>query len=859
MALRNLEVPRWNEPGLRVEARLARVPPWLWYVAFVAGLWLLRDVGYQQVDARHGIAPLWPASGVVLFALLATPVRRWPGLVALAFVTGAAIGRLHGRHLDSAVPLNAVMVLQAAAGAWLARLATPRVTARTLRGVAALVLGPALATAAAALAWHLLELLTGMPHSSRTSVLWIGTFLGAGTVGWLLVAWAQETPPEERPGPALAETVLAVGSLVAAVLALQLRDSVLANEVLLVPPVVWLSVRFGPRGGSVAVLLASLGTLYTVWSGNVVLGLIYLDPVRSALSVQLFIAVLCFPTAFVAAVVAERQAAEELRVLLSRAMDQTADGLGIYAEDGTILWANAAVSRYYGAPVRELVGRRAWEFFPRGTAQKWKRRWTRIVAEGVVVMEDRTTAPDGRVTPWELSVALVETKGRKLAVGAIRDVTDRQRAAEALRLAGIGTLAAGVAHEINNPLASVVGNLALVRERLTAVREGEPELARFAGEWLAPVIDAEDGARRVREVVAELRVFARAEAGRGPVDVGRAMRSALSLAQSEIQHRARLVTRIGEAPPVDGSEGRLAQAFANILVNAARAIPEGASLDNEIRVEVRAQEGTVIAEVADTGVGMSQEVRSRIFEPFFTTREIGEGSGLGLSVTHAIITAMRGRIEVDSAPGAGSRFRITLPASREAARIPHPAPIVEEPAVAPVVLPPSVATPSRPAPPPTAKEIPPERAPPSAPARPQPIAPPSVTAAVAAPTPRLKVLVVDDEALVARSLQRILQRDHEVDVVDRARAALDRIAGGERFDAVLCDLMMPDVSGMAFYDEVGILDPDLRERVVFVTGGAFTDAARDFLERVTNLRLEKPVDPTTLREAVRHFTPRPPR
>jgi DNA-binding NtrC family response regulator len=119
--------------------------------------------------------------------------------------------------------------------------------------------------------------------------------------------------------------------------------------------------------------------------------------------------------------------------------------------------------------------------------------------------------------------------------------------------------------------------------------------------------------------------------------------------------------------------------------------------------------------------------------------------------------------------------------------------------------------------------------------------------------------VVDDEPLVARSLQRILLRDHEVDVVDRARAALDRIAGGERFDAVLCDLMMPDVSGMAFYDEVGILDPGLRERVVFVTGGAFTDAARDFLERVPNLRLEKPVDPTTLRETVRQFTPRPAR
>jgi CheY-like chemotaxis protein len=116
--------------------------------------------------------------------------------------------------------------------------------------------------------------------------------------------------------------------------------------------------------------------------------------------------------------------------------------------------------------------------------------------------------------------------------------------------------------------------------------------------------------------------------------------------------------------------------------------------------------------------------------------------------------------------------------------------------------------------------------------------------------------VVDDEPLVARSLQRILSREHDVEVADRARVALDRIAGGEKFDMVLCDLMMPDVSGMAFYDEVAILDPSLQERIVFVTGGAFTEAAHDFLERVANLRLEKPVDPAVLRETVHQFTNR---
>jgi PAS domain S-box-containing protein len=511
-------------------------------------------------------------------------------------------------------------------------------------------------------------------------------------------------------------------------------------------------------------------------------------------------------------------------------MEQTADGLAVYQEDGRILWANAAAARFYGVPSHELVGWRAWQLFPRGTQEKWSRRWAKLLEHGVVVSEDTTRAPDGRVTPWEVTVALVRAGGRALAVAALRDVSDRQRANEALRLAGIGTLAAGVAHEINNPLASVVGNLALVRERVSSIRErgGGPEIMRFAEEWLEPIVDAEDGARRVRDIVAELRVFARADAARGPVDVARAMRSALSLAQSEIQHRARLVTRIVEVPAVRGSEGRLAQAFANVLVNAARAIPEGASQENEIRVEVRAGEGEVVAEVADTGVGMTQEVRARIFEPFFTTRDIGEGSGLGLAVTHAIVTAMHGRIDVDSAPGAGSRFRITLPASREPlpVRQEQAAPASVGPAPRPVLTP--------------------------APASGEGLAPGGAEPREVTGD-RLRVLVVDDEALVARSLQRILSREHDVQTADRARTALDRIADGDRFDLVLCDLMMPDVSGMAFYDEVGILDPALRDRIVFVTGGAFTEAARAFLDRVSNLRLEKPVDPTVLRDTVRQF------
>ncbi|HSM93050.1 MAG TPA: ATP-binding protein, partial [Anaeromyxobacteraceae bacterium] len=542
---------------------------------------------------------------------------------------------------------------------------------QSIRGVVSLLLGPAAVRAAVALFERIVGVARGEPFLDPTAgAQTLAALLGVATVGWLLVAWTEATPAQERPVHALAETMLAVVTMLGAVALIHLRGQLFANEILLVPPVIWLSVRFGPRGASAAVCLAAVALVHTARVGHGLIPLGAADPVGLTLGIQFFLLVVTAPTAFVAAVVSERYAAEQRRLLLARAMDQSADGLGIFEEDGRIAWANAAASRFYGAPPGELVGRRAWEFFPSGTLEKWRDKWRRFSVTGVAVEEQRTRAPDGRVIPWEVSVALVDAVGRRLAVAAMRDVTDRQRASEALRLAGIGTLAAGVAHEINNPLASVVGNLALLRERLASIRErgGSTELTRFVDEWLEPIVDAEDGARRVREVVAELRVFARAEAGRGPVDVARAMRSALSLAQSEIQHRARLLTRISDVPSVRGSEGRLAQAFANVLVNAARAIPEGASQENEIRVEVRERDGEVVAEIADSGIGMGREIRERIFEPFFTTRGIGEGSGLGLAVTHAIVSAMNGRIDVDSAPGAGTRIRIVLPVDRDAPR-----------------------------------------------------------------------------------------------------------------------------------------------------------------------------------------------
>jgi CheY-like chemotaxis protein len=205
---------------------------------------------------------------------------------------------------------------------------------------------------------------------------------------------------------------------------------------------------------------------------------------------------------------------------------------------------------------------------------------------------------------------------------------------------------------------------------------------------------------------------------------------------------------------------------------------------------------------------MTPEVRARIFEPFFTTKPIGTGTGLGLFVCHGIVSDMGGRLEVETEPGRGSTFRVILPASPAADARPS----------APAV--------------------------PDAGLRPGPAAPASAAAR------RARVLVLDDDGRVADSLRRMLEPDHDVEVLTRSRLALDRVRAGASWDAVLCDVMMPEMSGIEWFEEVRRLDPALARRVVFVTGGAFTAGARTFLEEVGNPRLDKPFVPDEVRAAV---------
>jgi nitrogen-specific signal transduction histidine kinase/CheY-like chemotaxis protein len=396
----------------------------------------------------------------------------------------------------------------------------------------------------------------------------------------------------------------------------------------------------------------------------------------------------------------------------------------------------------------------------------------------------RQTSP-ARATSEELLARLQTAEAPLAELVAELVVTDR--------MASLGTLAGGVAHEINNPLAAVIANLELALDDIKAL-----DIPKGKQELLEELEDAAEAAHRVRQIVRDLRLFSRAEDDRKDlVDVREVLESTLRMAWNEIRHRAKLVKAFDEVPLVDANEARLGQVFLNLVLNAVHAIDAGQAESNEIRVSTTLEGCDVVVEVKDSGAGMTEAVEARIFEPFFSARKAGMGRGLGLPISQRIVEELGGRIEVRTRPGAGSTFRVHLPVSDE-----------------PTVKPPSV--------------------------RPPPVR----------SDQRGRVLVVDDERIVATAVARMLSRDHDVETEEDSARALERIHGGERFDVILCDVMMPNLSGVDFYLELERIAPEVVDKIVFLTGGAFVAQAREFLDNVPNYQLEKPFTPEKLREVV---------
>ncbi|HEY2899562.1 MAG TPA: ATP-binding protein [Polyangia bacterium] len=403
----------------------------------------------------------------------------------------------------------------------------------------------------------------------------------------------------------------------------------------------------------------------------------------------------------------------------------------------------------------------------------------------------------GGVQTGAIGICTDVTEARRLQTGIMQD--DRMRA--------MGTVAASVAHEINNPLTYVLAGLEETALKLDSLSTDVETLVRFGydaaaatatlrgltrlKEFLNPVLV---GTKRIRDVTRELRTFARPDDERLlPIEPGGVVRSVLGLLRKEIEARARLIEEFGPSPRVRANEARLVQVMTNLLMNAWQALPAPDPARHVIGVRTGSHEGDAFIEVWDSGGGVPVALREKIFEPFFTTKDIGSGTGLGLFVCRNVVNAFQGRISVHDAPGGGALFRVVLPAATGDDRAAVPAP--------------------------------------------------PVAAAIERTEQSRRVLIIDDDALVAKALAVRLTGDRfDVRTVLDARQGLEILLADDRVDLVYCDVMMKDFTGIDFHEALRRKAPERLSKVVFMTGGAFTAEARAFLEERGDTHVEKPFD-----------------
>lgn len=483
--------------------------------------------------------------------------------------------------------------------------------------------------------------------------------------------------------------------------------------------------------------------------------------------------------------------------LLEAVLRSAPDLVTYVGADGIVRWVNVTPP---GTSILTVIGTHWLSFELPDQREALVRVFGRALRTGEPASFDGPGSIDGGAVGWRSRrFGPVRRDGQVIGIVIVsRDVTDAKAAEVQLmisdRMASLGALAAGMAHEINNPLSAAMGNVEVVRESLRG--SGRTSLPTL--ELVDILDDVLEATGRIRFVVRDLKMFSRSsdDTDTVAVDVQKAIDSALRMARNETRHRARVVVQYAHTQSVVANESRLGQVFLNLLVNAAQALPEGDADSNTIRIATYDGEDSVTVKISDTGPGIPPEVQKHLFTPFFTTKPVGIGTGLGLSICRRIVSSFGGEISFRSVPDQGTDFFVSLPVADDSGPI--------EAAVGP--------------------------------------SPGAVR--------RGKILVIDDDKMVGDSTSNMLSGEHEVVTVTGGADALVLIHQSPKFDVILCDLMMPQMTGMDFFMALSTLDPGLLDSVVFVTGGAFTPSASAFLKAVRNRHLEKPFDLVTLRGVV---------
>ncbi len=403
----------------------------------------------------------------------------------------------------------------------------------------------------------------------------------------------------------------------------------------------------------------------------------------------------------------------------------------------------------------------------------------------------------------------------------------KQQLMNANRMATIGQLAAGTAHEVNNSVAFILINSETTKEHLAGLEAScsllqdrvESKFGRKGRALIDDLLsernvvsnlkamkemleDNVNGMRRIQRIVQEMRVFSRIERDEVQlIQINDVVNTVCTMVRNQINHRAKLVKDLGEVPPIAADLGKLSQAVLNVVINATHAIEEGVPDKNEIKIKTRIVDDNIVLTIEDTGCGISKDDQERIFNPFFTTKPKELGAGLGLSLCAETLHKHRGQISVQSEAGKGACFTISIPLDTGLA----------------------VASKSK-----EADKAQKQRQ-------------------------RARILLIDDDSMVRRGFYRLLMRFHDVVEASGGEEALNLLDQDSRFDVVICDMIMPEMDGPAIYEAVRSKLPHIAERMVFITGGAFTERARDFALNIGAIILDKPVPVELLLDTVDRF------
>ncbi len=502
---------------------------------------------------------------------------------------------------------------------------------------------------------------------------------------------------------------------------------------------------------------------------------------------------------------AEREAEERTRLLL---MAEEVAGMGHWRIDlttDTLTWSNE-MYRIHGLDPRTFepdVERTVEAYHPEDRFIVVDHIRDAVLERKDFEFELRIVRPDGSVrNVLSRGKCEVSDDGRPLAVfGVFQDVTERkqlhERVVHSERMATVGTLAAGVAHEINNPLTWVIANLDAMDRMLGNLRPGDVDGLEQVSKM---ILEAQQGADQVKRIVRDLLTYSRSQPEQHEsVDVHEALDIAVNIATNQFKYRAHLVRDYGHVPGVVADESRLTQVFVNLIVNAAQAIPERrghTEHDRDGVIELRTAvdpDGRVRVSVKDNGHGMPEAVKARVFDPFYTTKPVGVGTGLGLSISNNIIQSFHGEIQIESEEGVGTVVSVVLPAA-------------------------------------------PDRT--------------DAYAALESSDPRTRVLVVDEAGQLGRPLSRMLGSGHEVVSLRTGRDALSIIDGGDPIGAILCDVGLTDMFASDFYRNVQRISPALVQRLAFIIGDDDLDDVAEFLDRNGLPYIQKPIEPSMLRELV---------